>query len=126
MERSTPAKWRKRSWQGLPSGMRENSPTCGRNAPKRRRGEQAKLAIGTRASLRRKSTIRGLIAEGALSKAAKHLVSEGLANVLEGAVANQLRDLHPAGSGPLPADLPSSNGRARTLVDPGADHDREL
>ena len=40
--------------------------------------------------------IRGLIEEGALSKAAKHLLSEGLADASDPVVLERLRALHPA------------------------------
>ena len=39
-------------------------------------------------------TIRGLVQEGALSKAAKHLLSEGLADSTDPAIAEKLRQLH--------------------------------
>ena len=41
--------------------------------------------------------IRNLVEEGALSKAAKHLLSEGLADVTDPQVLEKLRALHPAG-----------------------------
>ena len=40
-------------------------------------------------------TIRSLVEEGALSKAAKHLVSEGLADATDPQVIEKLRSLHP-------------------------------
>ena len=42
--------------------------------------------------------IRGLVQEGALSKAAKHLLSEGLADSSDPAIAEKLRNLHPLGT----------------------------
>ena len=41
--------------------------------------------------------IRGLVEEGALAKAAKHLISRGVADSRDPAVASKLRDLHPDG-----------------------------
>ena len=41
------------------------------------------------------TAVEGLIDEGALSKAAKHLVSEGLADSGDADVRQRLRDLHP-------------------------------
>ena len=62
-------------------------------------------------------TIRGLVEEGAFSKAAKHLISEGLADVDDPEVATKLRDLHPRGSPvklgedeELPASIPAEYG----------------
>ena len=43
-------------------------------------------------------TIRGLVQEGALSKAAKHLLSEGLADSTDPVIAEKLRHLHPVGT----------------------------
>ena len=40
--------------------------------------------------------IRGLVEEGALSKAAKHLVSRGVADAADAAIATSLRNLHPS------------------------------
>ena len=44
------------------------------------------------------NTIRGLAEEGAFSKATRHLVSEGLADVSDPAVLTKLRELHPTGT----------------------------
>ena len=43
-------------------------------------------------------TIIGLVEEGALSKAAKHLLSKGLADIDDPYVVLKLRDLHPRGA----------------------------
>ena len=43
-------------------------------------------------------TIKGLVQEGAMGKAAKHLLSEGLADSTEPAIAEKLRLLHPTGT----------------------------
>ena len=60
-------------------------------------------------------TIRWLVEEGALSKAAKHLVSRGLADRTDPEVAQKLRLLHPhapevplGGDSTLPASIPTS------------------
>ena len=45
-------------------------------------------------------TVKALVAEGALSKAARHLVSERLADIYDPAVVAELRRLHP--NAPLP------------------------
>ena len=45
-------------------------------------------------------TIRGLVEEGALSKAAKHLVSRGLHDSSDPAVCTALQELHPVGHDP--------------------------
>jgi len=65
------------------------------------------------------STIRGLVEEGALSKAAKHLVSEGLADTDDAAVSTKLAALHPSGPvvdlGPqsaLPRSIPCAEDEA--------------
>ena len=43
-------------------------------------------------------TIKGLIQEGKLIKTAKHLLSEGLADSTDPAIAEKLRQLHPLGT----------------------------
>ena len=57
------------------------------------RGAQAKEAESLPRGV--VDTIRGLVEEGALSKAAKHLLSEGLADTKDSAVTEKLHSLHP-------------------------------
>ena len=58
------------------------------------------------------TTIKGLVEEGALSKAAKQLISRGLADASDPKVSAKLRDLHPdgpqvqLGTAELPDSLP--------------------
>ncbi len=59
------------------------------------------------------ATIKGLVEEGALSKAAKQLISRGLADASDPAVNSKLRDLHPdgppvvLGTAELPMQMPA-------------------
>jgi hypothetical protein len=71
-------------------------------------------------------TIRGLIEEGALSKAAKHLLSEGLADVADPSVLERLRALHPSAppvltgeNHPLPAFIDTGLANAEDTCDWG-------
>ena len=58
------------------------------------------------------ATIRGLLQEGAPGKAAKHLMSDGLADPADPAVLQALRDLHPFSPPPNLDALPSCVPRA--------------
>ena len=67
------------------------------------------------------AVIRGLVEEGALAKAAKHLVSRGVADSHDPDVAAKLRDLHPSGQpialggeGELPLSIPTDLNVADT------------
>ena len=70
-------------------------------------------------------SLRGLIEEGAYAKAAKHLLSKGLANVDDPDVLSKLRALHPQGAPVFLGDdypLPLSNTDSPTAED----HEWEL
>ena len=53
------------------------------------------------------STTRGLIAEEALSKEAKNLISEELADTSDPEVIGKLRKLHPMGENPPETQTPN-------------------
>ena len=66
------------------------------------------------------NTIRGLIEEGALAKAAKHLVSLGPIDTTNPDVVAKLRNLHPDGPTPVlggSSHLPRTNGAHPELED---------
>ena len=77
-------------WTDLDSGL---------DAARQRRSARVAARSGTPADLPPSTiaTVRGLVEEGAFSKAARHLTSEGLADVSDPGVAEKLRDLHPLG-----------------------------
>jgi hypothetical protein len=66
-------------------------------------------------------TIRALVEEGALSKAAKHLVSTGLADSSDPAVLESLRRLHPTAAPIVVGDDVGLPGQ----VDPGIGNDED-
>jgi hypothetical protein len=95
-----------------------------RDAPKRTRAQVKAQDDALPRSVH--ETIRGLVEEGALSKAAKHLVSTGLADSNDPATLESLNRLHPradpiptGGNTPLPDPVDPQTGNAEDACDWG-------
>ena len=99
-----------RAWEALWS---EVPPHPTRNGARRPQTRSQTAALSDTLPTHVADTIRGLVEEGAYSKAAKHLLSRGTASLSDPKVAEKLSALHPKGrtvqlgeDEPLPANLP--------------------